>query len=75
MTIVRRLFEIQEKKVDLMLSTLQQIAHIFNTYVYDISDQMKEDYIKVTSKFIVEYEELVGKEDEGYGEIQKNEQN
>ena len=75
MTIVRRLFEIQEKKVDLMLSTLQQIAHIFNTYVYDISDQMKEDYIKVTQKFIIEYEELVGKEDEGYGEIQENEQN
>lgn len=69
MTIVRRLFEIQEKKVDLMLSTLQQIAHIFNTYVYDISDQMKEDYIKVTQKFIKEYEELVGKEDEGYGKI------
>ena len=75
MTIVRRLFEIQEKKVDLMLDTLQQIAHIFNTYVYDISDQMKEDYIKVTQKFIKEYEELVGKEDEGYGKIQENEQN
>lgn len=75
MTIVRRLFEIQEKKVDLMLSTLQQIAHIFNTYVYDIPDQMKEDYIKVTQKFIKEYEELVGKEDEGYGKIQEKEQN
>lgn len=75
MTIVRRLFEIQEKKVDLMLSTLQQIAHIFNTYVYDIPDQMKEDYIKVTKKFIIEYEELVGREEEGYGEIQENEQN
>ena len=75
MTIVRRLFEIQEKKVNLMLSTLGKIAHIFNTYVYDIPDQMKEDYIKVTQKFIIEYEELVGKEDEGYGEIQENEQN
>lgn len=75
MTIVRRLFEIQEKKVDLMLDTLQQIAHIFNTYVYDTPELMKEDYIKVTQKFIKEYEELVGKEDEGYGKIQENEQN
>lgn len=72
---IRRLFQIQEKKIDLMLSTLQEIAHIFNTYVYDTPDLMKEDYIKVAHKFIKEYEELVGKEDEGYGEIQENEQN
>ena len=75
MTMIRRLFQIQEKKIDLMLSTLQEIAHIFNTYVYDTPDPMKEDYIKVAHKFIKEYEELVGKEDEGYGEIQENEQN
>lgn len=72
---LKRLFQIQEKKVDLMLSTLEQIAHIFNTYVYNTPDQMKEDYIKVAQKFIKEYEELVGKEDEGYGKIQENEQN
>ena len=72
---IRRLFQIQEKKIDLMLSTLREIAHIFNTYVYDTPDSMKEDYIKVAHKFIKEYEELVGKEDEGYGEIQENEQN
>lgn len=71
----RRLFQIQEKKVDLLLSTLEQIAHIFNTYVYNTPEQMKEDYIKVAQRFIKEYEELVGREEEGYGEIQENEQN
>lgn len=72
---LKRLFQIQERKVDLMLSTLEQIAHIFNTYVYNTPDQMKEDYIRVTQKFIKEYEALVGKEDEGYDKIQENEQN
>lgn len=75
MTIVRRLFEIQEKKVDLMLDTLQEIAHIFNSHVYELSDGIKEEYIEVTGKFIKEYQELIGREEEGYGEIQENEQN
>ena len=75
MTIVRRLFEIQEKKVDLMLGTLKKIAHLFNSHVYELSNGIKEEYIEIASKFIKEYEELVGKEDEGYGEIQENEQN
>lgn len=75
MTIVRRLFEIQEKKVDLMLGTLEKIAHLFNSHVYELSNGIKEEYIEITSKFIKEYEELVDKEEEGYGEIQENEQN
>lgn len=75
MTIVRRLFEIQEKKVDLMLGTLKKMAHLFNSHVYELSNDIKEEYIEIASKFIKEYEELVGKEDEGYGEIQENEQN
>lgn len=72
---IKRLFQIQEKKVDLMLSTLEQIAHIFNAHVYELSTDIKEEYIAIATKFIKEYEELVGKEDEGYGEIQENEQN
>lgn len=75
MTIVRRLFEIQEKKVDLMLDTLQQIAHIFNAHVYELSNDIKEEYIAVAYKFIKEYGELIGREEEGYGKIQENEQN
>lgn len=65
--------QIQEKKIDLMLSTLEQIAHIFNTYVYNTPDQMKEDFIKVVRKFIKEYEELVGKEYDNYEQVKKEE--
>jgi hypothetical protein len=75
MTIVRRLFEIQEQKVDLTIDTLQQIAHLFNSHVYELSDNIKEEYIEIAEKFIKEYQELIGKEEEGYGEIQENEQN
>lgn len=75
MTIVRRLLKIQGKKVDLMFGTLEKIAHLFNSHVYELSNGIKEEYIAIATKFIKEYEELVGKEEEGYGKIQENEQN
>lgn len=64
--IFKRMMEIQEEKLDILLEFTEGVTELFVKNLYDIPPNIREGYIKLAKPFIEKYNALLG--EETYGE-------
>ena len=62
--IFKRLFHIQQEKIDVLLDFNEKISILMKEYVNDLPYNFKEEFIEIAKEFIDKYNILLGLEGE-----------
>ncbi len=62
--IFKRLFHIQQEKIDVLLDFNEKVSILMKEYVNDLPYSFKEEFIEIAKEFIDKYNVLLGLEGE-----------